>query len=150
MEQKPVKFDLEDIKKAVIRKFPLVADAFANVNFHEMPEVKTAATDGKDILYNPKFMDSLSYEEQIFTLAHEALHIAFDHINRRKTKIDNINESKIVIKKYRKLWNVATDAVINQALHAEGLPIKKGLVNIKEALNQQADTIYEKLLEEAN
>ena len=39
---KPIKFELNDIKKAVIRKFPLVTDAFTNVNFREAP-INTAA-----------------------------------------------------------------------------------------------------------
>ena len=81
---KPIKFDIEEIKKAVVRKFPLVADAFSEVKFYEKPGIKTAATDGKDIFYNPKFMDTLTYNQQIFTIAHEGLHIAFEHIERRK------------------------------------------------------------------
>jgi len=142
-KDKPIKFDLEDIKKAVIRKFPLIGDAFSAVQFHEDSRVKTASTDGKDIFYNQEFMDSLTYDQQIFTIAHEGLHIAFEHVQRQDNK-------QIKEKKYRKLWNIATDAVINQALKSEGLPIKKGFVNISEALNQSADYMYSKLLEEYN
>lgn len=144
-----ITFDLEEVTKAVIRKFPLVADAFANVKFIENYDIKSAATDGQNILYNPSFMDTLSLNDQIFTIAHEGLHIAFEHIDRRNHILkSNKGESKKTIKKYKKLWNVATDAVINQALQAEGLTIKNGFVNIPEAFNQKADTIYFKLLDE--
>lgn len=142
-KNEPIKFDLEDIKKAVVRKFPLISDAFSTVQFHENRGVKTASTDGKNIFYNQEFMDSLTYDQQIFTIAHEGLHIAFEHVQRRK-------DNHITGKRYRKLWNIATDAVINQALKSEGLPIKNGFVNIAEALNKSADYVYERLLEEYN
>ena len=47
-----------------------------------------------------------SYNQQIFTIAHEGLHIAFEHVTRQDNK-------QIKEKKHRKLWNIATDAVIN-------------------------------------
>lgn len=142
-KNEPIKFDLEDIKRAVIRKFPLISDAFSTVQFHEDSRVKTASTDGKDIFYSQEFMDSLTYDQQIFTIAHEGLHIAFEHVQRREN-------NHITGKRFKHLWNIATDAVINQALKGEGLPIKAGFVNISEALNQSADFMYEKLLKEYN
>lgn len=144
-----IKFDLDEIVKTVIRKFPLVSDTFANVEFIESDRIKTAATDGKSILYNPTFMDTLSLNDQIFTIAHEGLHIAFEHFGRRENILDGSDgESKQNINQYKRLWNVATDAVINQALQAEGLTIRQGFVNIPEAFNQKADSVFFKLLEE--
>lgn len=44
--------------------------------------VPTAATDGKRILWNPAFLESLTDEEVRFVLLHETLHCAHDHFHR--------------------------------------------------------------------
>lgn len=44
--------------------------------------VPTAATDGKKILWNPAFLESLTDEEVRFVLLHETLHCAHDHFHR--------------------------------------------------------------------
>ena len=44
--------------------------------------IPTAATDGKRILWNPAFLDSLTDEEVRFVLLHETLHCAHDHFHR--------------------------------------------------------------------
>lgn len=44
--------------------------------------IPTAATDGKRILWNPAFLESLTDEEVRFVLLHETLHCAHDHFHR--------------------------------------------------------------------
>lgn len=44
--------------------------------------IPTAATDGKRILWNPKFLAGLTDEEVRFILLHETLHCAHDHFSR--------------------------------------------------------------------
>ena len=92
-----------DIKRRLLVKYPFFGNITANVTYKESKKIPTAATDGKIILYNQEFLDSLDSKEQLFTIAHEVCHIAFDHINRGKGKIPLY-------------WNIATDAVINQLL----------------------------------
>ena len=46
-------------------------------------------------------IDTITKEEQTFVFAHEVCHIAFNHILRSEGKDEDI-------------WNIATDAVINQ------------------------------------
>ena len=77
----------------------------------------------------------MSVEEQIFTFAHEVCHIAFNHILRSEDKDPD-------------LWNIATDAVINQFLKRDGLKMAPGVVDITEAINYDAEQLYEKLLQE--
>ena len=48
----PINFNIEEVKKAVLRKFPLVADSFSGTNFIENNNLQTACTDGEDIYYN--------------------------------------------------------------------------------------------------
>lgn len=127
--------DIEMIKSRLLVKYPLFGSVIANASFIPEVSVKTAGTDGKDIYYNPIFLESISDEQKIFILAHEVCHIAFNHINRRKDK-DN------------RLWNVATDSVINAFLKQDGLPLVEGVVDIPEAINYDAEEMYRKLLEE--
>lgn len=47
-----------------------------------------------------------------------------------------------------KIWNIATDAIINANLEKDGFKIKDGWVNMPEALNYSAEDLYEKLLKE--
>ena len=103
-------------------KYPFFGSVVANVKYKETKEIKTAATDGKTIYYNPDFLESLNVEQQTFTFAHEVCHIAFNHILRSEGK-------------NQKIWNTATDAVINQFLMRDGLEKMEGIVDMPEAIN---------------
>ncbi len=127
--------DIRYIRGKVLRKFPLLGVTMASLETYPNSRIKTACTDGKNIYYSPKFFAKLSDEEKVFVYAHEVMHVAFNHIMRSKGR-------------QHKLWNIATDSVINQILKEEGLPLVKGGVNIAEALNKSAEEMYEKLLKE--
>ena len=127
--------DIKYIRGKVLRKFPLLGVTMASLETYPDSKIKTACTDGKNIYYSPKFFAKLSDEEKVFVYAHEVMHVAFNHIMRSKGR-------------HHKLWNIATDSVINQILKEEGLPLVKGGVNIEEALNKSAEEMYEKLLKE--
>ena len=49
---------------------------------------------------------------------------------------------------FKQLWNIATDSVINALLKQDGLPMIDGGVDIPEAVNYDAEEMYNKLLEE--
>ncbi len=127
-------FDVQALKDRLLVKYPAFASAIANANYYEKP-VKTLCTDGKDIYYNPNFLNSLSFDEQLFVLAHEICHIRSNHILRSKDKNP-------------KLWNIATDAVINTLLKDDGLLMPQKAVNMPDAIHYSAEEYYEKLLKE--
>lgn len=128
-------YDIDSLKRKMLIKYPFFGSTITNVEYQELLDIDTAATDGNKIYYNPEFLGGLTIEEQIFILAHEVCHIAFNHISRRKDKDKN-------------LWNIATDAVINQLLKKDGLKKLDGLIDIPEAIDYDAETYYEKLLQE--
>ena len=72
-------------------------------------------------------------EQKQFVFAHEIMHVAFNHILRSKGR-------------NQRLWNIATDSVINQILKNEKLSMTEGGVDITEAVNHSAEEMYEKLL----
>lgn len=72
-----------------------------SVKFTE--DLPTAATNGRDVMYNPKFIDTLNDKKLTFVVLHEALHKVFQHMSL-----------------WRKLWkespilaNMAADYVVN-------------------------------------
>lgn len=129
--------NLESIKRRLLVKYPFFGSVVASSNFIAEKSVRTAETDGQNIYYNPDFIESVTNDQQTFIFAHEICHIAFDHIYRSEGKD-------------KKLWNIATDAVINAFLKQDKLPMVEGGVDIPEAINFDAEEMYKKLLSEKN
>ncbi len=125
--------EIEFIRKRVLRKFPLLGTVMVDVKLIADDRVGRAGTNGKEILWSPKYFESLNDSEKMFVLAHEYMHIAYDHILRSKERD-------------KELWNYATDGVINQILIKEGLQMTDDGVDIKQAINYSAEELYEKLL----
>lgn len=88
----------------------------------------TAATDGKKIIFNPKFLDSLSDSELDFIMMHEILHVVLQHcfrgrgldneryniacdivINSNILLSNNMDYKTITLKKYGELMHIAPD-----------------------------------------
>lgn len=130
-----MKYDIATLKRKMIVKYPFFGSVVASVDYKENKDIPTAGTDGETIYYNPKYLESLSVEEQTFIFAHEVCHIAFNHILRSEGKDPE-------------LWNIATDGVINQFLKRDGLKMALGGVDMAEAINYDAEQLYEKLLQE--
>ena len=128
-------YDIKSIKNKMLVKYPFFGSVIADVKYEEDESLGTAGTNGQIIYYNPDYLNSLSKEEQTFVFAHEVCHIAFNHILRSEGKDVN-------------LWNIATDGVINQFLKRDGLKMPEGGVDIADALNYDAEQLYEKLLQE--
>lgn len=99
----------------------------------------TAATNMKEIFYDPDWFKELDLEEIIFVLCHEVLHILLKHELRRGTR-------------HHRIWNVACDVVINRIL-VEGKVGTMPPIGIfdKEGLykGMSEEQIYDKLLQQA-
>ena len=130
-----MKYDIEALKRKMLVKYPFFGSVVAGVKYKEERSVGTAGTDGKTIYYNPDFLEKLSTDEQTFVFAHEVCHIAFNHILRSEGKNPQV-------------WNTATDAVINQFLKRDGLKMVDGGVDIADAINYDAEQLYEKMMKE--
>ncbi len=129
-------------KRLLIYKYPKFASelASANISFRRDLKYKTAATDGKDIYFDPEYFESLTEDDRLFLIAHELMHIKFNHVYRQEDKNGNKRDPDV--------WNEATDAIINANLQRDGFKIKEGYVNRPEALRYSAEAFYEKLLKE--
>ena len=128
-------FNLEETKRKMLVKYPFFGSVISNITFKETKGVSTAATNGEVIVYNEDFMNTLPEKNQVFVLAHEAMHIAFNHIKRGKNKNHEV-------------WNIATDAVINSFLKKDGFEVREDFVYYEDAINFNAEQYYEKLMKE--
>lgn len=128
-------YDITALKRKVIALYPFFGSIAADVEYQETEDIKSIKSDGRNIFYNPKYMSCLSTADQIFVLAHELCHIAFEHTARGKGKDPMI-------------WETATDAVINQMLKRDGLDIIAGGIDYPEAIDYDAEQYYEILLKE--
>jgi predicted metal-dependent peptidase len=70
-------------------------------------ELPTAATNGRDVMYNPEFIKTLDDKELNYVVLHEALHKVYQHMHL-----------------WKKLWkenpmlaNMAADYVVNYAIY---------------------------------
>jgi predicted metal-dependent peptidase len=78
---------------------------------------ETTATDAKAFYYNPGYISRLTLEQTQFALAHEAMHCALSHFNRRGHRL-------------RHRWDVACDYAVNMILDEERMqPPDEALMN---------------------
>ena len=107
---------------------------FAQVRVTE--RVDTAATDGRDIYFNPVFLESLSTNEVDGVLLHEVLHAALLHVTRRGAR-DPLR------------WNYAADIVVNAMVIEQNLDLPPGAVQLPKWADRSVEEVYD-LLQKGN
>jgi len=99
---------LAKAKTSLILEHPFVGTVAMNMPFMLTVDVPTAATNGKKVMFNPHFVDTLTDEELTFLTAHECMHPMLEHNYRRHERTHT-------------RWNHAADYVINKLLTDEGI-----------------------------
>lgn len=105
-EEKRIERLLAKARTALVLEHPFIGNVALNLPYVPDYTIKTAATNGKNIRYNPHFIDSLNDEERKFLVAHECLHPMLEHTFRRGER-------------NHRVWNQAADYVINKLLDDE-------------------------------
>ena len=113
---------LQKVKNLMMARYPRFGSEIASVNLEYKTDLKyhTAATDGKNIYFDPNYLASLSDDDKLFLIAHELMHIKFEHMFRITGRDGKMRDLS--------LWNQATDAIINANLERDGFKIKEGYV----------------------
>ncbi|MBP3634931.1 MAG: hypothetical protein J6J17_00530 [Bacilli bacterium] len=88
------------------------------------------------IFYTDRLFLEFNHEEQLFIVAHEAMHFM---IREQKRDLKNNNKNE-------ELLNYVEDAWINQLLIKLGLTPPKDVVLIEDALNYSIDELYKMYL----
>jgi len=95
--------------------------------------VKTMATDGTYLFYDPDFVNSLTLQEVAGCIAHEVGHVAFLHLPRRQKR----NAAK---------WNEAADYAVNALIRQErALLLPKGHLFNPDFNDKTVEWIYNQL-----
>jgi predicted metal-dependent peptidase len=126
-------------KAKLIRNHPFFAILAFGADYIEAPWCKTMATDGKNIFWGRKFVDSITEKELMGVIAHEVLHMAWLHPLR-------------LGKRNHKIWNIACDVVINETVLETKLALPKGGVygpQYDKYKNWSANAVYEDLMKNA-
>ena len=133
---------IDDLKRRLLAKYPRFASQIVDVKveFKDDLQFKTAATDGKNIYFDPDFFRENSDEILLSVLAHEVMHIKFKH----KERLFDKNGQK----RNARIWNIVTDGIINANLARDGLVVSGDWVKIDGALNYTAEELYKKLYEQ--
>ena len=89
----------------------------------------TAATDGREVIYNPGFIDQLPAAQVDGVMLHEVLHAALLHIPRRGFRD-------------AKRWNIAADIVVNGLLFQNGFQLPDGVLRDAELEHYSVEEVY--------
>ncbi len=114
-------------------KSPFFATLALFTRFRSTQQTTSAATDGKDIFFNPDYLLSLPVAQRDGLLLHEILHAALLHVPRRKERSQT--------------WNVAADIVVNGMIMQQGVfELPPGGLRDPKLEHLSVEEIYELLL----
>ena len=112
---------------------PFFATLALFAKFIPTESMPTAATDGKDIFYNPDFLQSLTTPQQDGLILHEVLHAALLHVLRRGVRD-------------KEAWNIAADIVVNGIICQQGyFKLPEGVIRDRNLEHLSVEEIYELL-----
>jgi predicted metal-dependent peptidase len=117
-------------------KSPFLATLALFARFRADPNHPTAATDGREVIYNPEFLASLPPEQVDGVLIHELLHAALLHVTRRGWRDP-------------KGFNIAANIVVNGILTQSGFVLPEGTIHDPELQKYSVEEVYAILQKQA-
>lgn len=99
---------INDARVKLSDKHPFLGYIAQQTDMFMKEGIQTAATNGKDIFFDPLFLDTITDEELLFVLYHELLHIVLFHPLRQMHRT-------------HRRFNIACDIVINDYLVSIGI-----------------------------
>src|SRR6201998_1264875 len=120
---------LKKARTALLLDHPFFGTLLFRLGAKPLRSIKTMATDGVSLFYNPDFWGTLTRTELQGTLAHEVMHPALQHHTRRGGRD-------------RKRWNMACDYAINPLLLEAGLTLPKDVLVDHRFRGMSAERIY--------
>lgn len=103
----------------------------------------TAAVDGRNLYYNTQFFNAMNNKEIEFVIAHEILHMVYDHLGRRDWQGRAMQH---------RLYNIAADYLVNNLLVRDRIGQKPRVVDCFQDFKYEgwsSEEIYEELYKEA-
>ena len=125
----PTSLRIQKARTALVLDHPFFGSLLFRLKGRESRSVKTMATDGVSLYYNPEFVETLNAATLAGTLAHEVMHPALHHHVRRSGRDP-------------KRWNEACDYAINPLLVDAGLSLPEGVLLDNRFRGMSAEQIY--------
>jgi len=101
---------IQKAREKLILEEPYFGTVATTLKLKESYDIKSFESNGKNLIYNPDYIDIVDSEDIEFMLANGAMHSILKHNNR-------------VGSRYVKLWQLATDLTINSILVKNGLSL---------------------------
>ena len=128
---------LRKARARLVVRAPFFGSLALRLAWREDAAVATMATDGRTILFNAAWCRRIGVRQTMAVIAHEVLHVAARHHLRLAGRDP-------------RLWNIATDLVINTILAAAGYELPEGALLDREGRSAglPAETVYARLWQE--
>jgi predicted metal-dependent peptidase len=120
---------IQKARTALVLDHPFFGSLLFRLKGRESRSIKTMATDGVSLYYNPEFVETLNAAMLAGTLAHEVMHPALHHHVRRSGRDP-------------RRWNEACDYAINPLLVDAGLSLPEGVLLDNRFRGMSAEQIY--------
>lgn len=128
---------LQKARTSLLLDHPFFGSLLFRLKGRESRSIKTMATDGISLFYNPDFVDTLNAATLCGVLAHEVLHPGLQHHLRRSGRDP-------------RRWNEACDYAINPILLDAGLHLPEGVLMDDRFREMSAEQIYNQLQNDAD
>jgi predicted metal-dependent peptidase len=99
----------------------------------------TAAVDGRKLYYNTQFFNAMNNKEVEFVIAHEILHMVYDHLGRREDRNPM-------------LYNIAADYIVNNLLVRDRIGSTPKVVDCYQDFKYEgwsSEAVYDDLFKQA-
>src|SRR5580700_2960704 len=120
---------IQKARTALLLDHPFFGSLLFRLGGRASNSIRTMATDGVSLFYNPAFVETLNAAELAGVLAHEVMHPALQHHTRSGDRD-------------RKRWNMACDYAINPLLLDAGLTLPKDVLIDHRFRGMSAERIY--------
>jgi predicted metal-dependent peptidase len=120
---------IQKARIALLLDHPFFGSLLFRLRERERRSIKTMATDGVSLFFNPEYVTAISQAELKGSLAHEVMHPALQHHTRRGNRSPH-------------RWNMACDYAINPLLLEAGLVLPQGVLVDRRFRGMSAEQIY--------
>jgi len=123
----------------LLLRHPFFGNMATRLKIQRADWLPTAAVDGRNLFYNVQFFNAMDNKEIEFVLAHEILHMVFDHLERRDDRDP-------------RLYNISADYIVNNTLVDERIGTIPSIVNCFQDFKYRgwtSEEVYDELFEEA-
>jgi predicted metal-dependent peptidase len=124
----------------LLLRHPFFGNMATRLKIQRADWLPTAAVDGRNLFYNVQFFNAMNNKEIEFVVAHEILHMVFDHLERRHDRDP-------------RLYNIACDYIVNNLLVDDRIGSVPSIVNCFQDFKYRgwsSEAVYDDLYENAD